>query len=207
MAQPDVGDVHTNMPIGEYADFDACVMAQVAAGHSKAEAKRICGAMEAQMTKLDMRILMKAKDKRFVLGVVYAPGSPDDTDTQGDFAKAETIEEAAWSYMQRLQKNAQALDTLLKAGLEAGADGVEFEIEEDTKKGQALDDQHLQVDEEVGVVVESYLAPVDFDIDGEAVTKGTWLIGAILSPKMWKLVKDGERTGFSLFGTATRVAA
>ena len=37
-----------------------------------------------------------------------------------------------------------------------------------------------------------------------AITKGTWMIGAILSPKAWQAHLDGHLTGWSLQGTARR---
>jgi len=90
------------MPVGPYIDFAACLDAQQKKGHSKMSAERICGAIEANMTK--MLVLEKsATERRYTLGVVY---EPDVVDTQGEFAKAEDIETAAWAFMERLQRDA-----------------------------------------------------------------------------------------------------
>ncbi len=124
--------------------------------------------------------LRKNTDQRYTLGVVYAP---DVLDTDEEFAKAETIEKAAWDFMSDLQKD---------TGVYVDQDG--------------LDDGHKQVRKRVGTIVESYVAPVDMEIDGETVTKGTWLLGVVWNEDMFKLVKSGERTGLSMYGRATRVA-
>lgn len=55
-------------------------------------------------------------------------------------------------------------------------------------------------------IYESYIAPVDFDIGGEHVKKGSWLLMYhILDDKLWALIKSGKLTGFSLGGVGRRV--
>jgi site-specific DNA-adenine methylase len=55
-------------------------------------------------------------------------------------------------------------------------------------------------------VLESYLAPTDFELAGVTVRKGTWLLGVrVLSDELWAQVKDGGLTGFSIGGSARRV--
>lgn len=55
-------------------------------------------------------------------------------------------------------------------------------------------------------VVENYIAPVDFEIDGEKVKKGTWLMGIrVNDPQVWADVKAGRLTGLSIGGSALRV--
>jgi site-specific DNA-adenine methylase len=63
----------------------------------------------------------------------------------------------------------------------------------------------LAVNDQVKVL-ESYIAPVDFEIAGVPVKKGTWLLGVrVLSDELWEQVKDGKLTGFSIGGSARRV--
>ena len=194
------------MPIGPYRDFDSCVADQVKGGKSRASAQRICGAMERDMTK--MTILEKQAERRYTLGVVY---EPDVTDTQGDFAKAEDIEEAAWDFMARLQLLAKASAELLKAfhEVEELPDGVSIDVTdlEVVIKASGLDDEHLQVgeQEELGVIVESYLAPCAMVVEGQPVKKGAWLLGVRWSPEMFDKIKKGERTGLSMYGRADQV--
>ena len=60
-------------------------------------------------------------------------------------------------------------------------------------------------------VVESYLAPTDFELEGtdgklHKVVKGTWILGVrVNDPREWERVKKGERTGFSIEGRARRI--
>lgn len=216
MSQPDVSDVHVPgvvMPIGPYETFAACVADQRRKGSDLDEARRICGALERDMAKTSMRIVEKASTRRYTLGVVYQPGSPTDTDTQGDFASAETIERAAWDFMTRLQAMAKAGTTIVRAALDSD-EGVivkvalESDVEEgfafEVEKGAGLDDMHLQVGDEqdLGIIVESYLAPADFTIGDEPIAKGTWLLGVRWSAGMWEKILKGERTGLSLYGLA-----
>jgi hypothetical protein len=54
-------------------------------------------------------------------------------------------------------------------------------------------------------VVESYIAPADFEIDGESIKKGTWLlVSKVNNDILWESVKGGERVGYSLEGTAMK---
>lgn len=193
------------MPIGPYPDFAACVAAQIEKGHSEDSAKRICGAIEANMHK--MTVVEKSNERKYTLGIVY---EPDEIDTQDEFAKAEDIEAAAWDYMARLQYLAKTGVSLVSSALEGSNAKIELtpELEEivmEVSKSSALDDQHLQIDGHLGVVVESYIAPADFQIENQAVKKGSWLLGVVWSDEMFNKIKKGERTGFSMFGRARRV--
>ncbi|MBI3184627.1 MAG: DNA adenine methylase [Myxococcales bacterium] len=54
-------------------------------------------------------------------------------------------------------------------------------------------------------ILESYLAPVDFEVDGKRVKKGTWLLAArVLDNDLWKQIKDGAISGWSIGGNAIR---
>ena len=150
-------------------------------------------------------VLQKSADKkRYTLGVVY---EPDSEDTQGDFMKAADIEASAWDFMARLQTLAKSGAVILKSAQSAGTDGVEIDVTDadEILKGEGLDDQHLQLDDHLGVIVESYIAPVDFTVNGQSVKKGTWLLGVRWTEEMFAKIEKGERTGLSFYGTADRV--
>jgi len=52
-------------------------------------------------------------------------------------------------------------------------------------------------------ILENYLAPVDFVIEGKSVKKGSWvLVTRILDNKIWKAIKKGKLTGYSMAGYA-----
>ena len=56
------------------------------------------------------------------------------------------------------------------------------------------------------VVVESYIAPCDFELDEEKVTKGSWvLVTKVYNEELLDQIRKGEITGYSLQGTAFRV--
>lgn len=64
---------------------------------------------------------------------------------------------------------------------------------------------HREKVDDVVKILESYLAPVDFDLSGTAVKKGTWLMAVhVLDDELWKQVKAGGLTGFSIGGSAVR---
>lgn len=53
--------------------------------------------------------------------------------------------------------------------------------------------------------LESFIAPVDMNIAGQEVKKGTWLLRVrILDDSIWAAVKSGRYTGFSIGGSAIR---
>jgi len=50
-------------------------------------------------------------------------------------------------------------------------------------------------------IVESYIAPVDFNINNMVIKKGTWLMSTlILDNQIWKDIKEGRITGYSIRG-------
>lgn len=54
-------------------------------------------------------------------------------------------------------------------------------------------------------ILESFLAPSGFSIGKEKVKKGTWVLGVrVLDSALWKKVKGGELTGFSIGGSAVK---
>lgn len=54
-------------------------------------------------------------------------------------------------------------------------------------------------------ILENYLAPCDMQIGDIDVKKGTWLMGVrVHDEALWKAVKSGDLTGFSIGGSAVR---
>ena len=63
---------------------------------------------------------------------------------------------------------------------------------------QQIGIQHIEENPALQLV-ESYVAPVDMEIDGTLVTKGTWLIKTkVFDEAVWQQVKDGTFTGYSI---------
>lgn len=56
-------------------------------------------------------------------------------------------------------------------------------------------------------LIESYIARKDFELNGETVKTGSWVIGVhVRDPDTWQKIKSGEVTGFSIGGTGKREA-
>lgn len=53
-----------------------------------------------------------------------------------------------------------------------------------------------------GTVVESYIAPQDFEIAGEVIKKGSWVLCTRATDEIWELWKSQEITGYSMFGVS-----
>lgn len=126
-----------------------------------------------------MEIIRKT-EHRYTLGVAYKPGSRLDKsthDSQGDWATGDVIQKAAWDFVSNLEK------------------------------GNGLNDSHITTSDglSVGRVVESFLAPVDMNINGKLIKKNTWLVGTIWEPHYWQKIKAGERLGLSIEGTGKRL--
>ena len=69
------------------------------------------------------------------------------------------------------------------------------------KNGDKIDLQHSFEPLDGAVVVENWIAKADFEIDGEAVKKGTWLMTVeVTDESTWEDIEKGNITGFSLGG-------
>ena len=160
---------------------------------------------------MEYKFLEKQEKQQFTLGIVY---EPDVVDSQDDFAKAEEIEKAAWKFMEKLQGKSQLqkfqdelLENIVKSADQDEALRVDItEVYDEFKKG-GLNDMHINraTDEHIGTVVESYIAPVDFNIGKQEVTKGTWLLGVVWSAEQFKKIENKERTGLSMEGKGKRL--
>lgn len=53
-----------------------------------------------------------------------------------------------------------------------------------------------------GEVVESYIAPQDFEVGGEVIKKGSWVLVTKADDETWEAIKKGEITGYSMAGMA-----
>lgn len=69
------------------------------------------------------------------------------------------------------------------------------------KNGDKVDIQHSFVPFENAAVVENWIAKADFEINGEKVSKGTWLMTMeVADESVWEAIEKGEITGFSMGG-------
>ena len=165
--------------------------------------------MEQQSRKVQIQVRKHEPELRFALAVVYEPGV---VDTHGDFAKAETIREAAWDFMRGLQESRDVQRGLLKivaALVKDETSEIEIDISDlaDAIDKGAVGDMHEDFDDAHGQVLESFLAPTGMVVDGEAVKAGSWCVGIQWSQEMFQKIKRGERTGISMGGTGIRLEA
>ncbi|WP_102422604.1 XkdF-like putative serine protease domain-containing protein [Bacillus amyloliquefaciens] len=72
------------------------------------------------------------------------------------------------------------------------------------KAAREIDKQH-DFQGGVGEVVESYVAPADFEMNGETIKKGSWVLVTKASEEIWEQIKKGEITGYSMAGTAETI--
>lgn len=69
------------------------------------------------------------------------------------------------------------------------------------KNGDNVDLQHSFEPFEGATVVETWVAKADFDIDGQAVKKGTWLMTVeVNDADVWNAIENGDITGLSMGG-------
>jgi hypothetical protein len=55
-------------------------------------------------------------------------------------------------------------------------------------------------------IIESYIAPVIFECNGQVVQKGSWVMAVkVHDQELWQAVKSGEITGFSIAGRGNRI--
>lgn len=65
--------------------------------------------------------------------------------------------------------------------------------------------QHKAMVNDKVKILESYISPVDFTIEGQLVKQGTWLLKErILDDELWASIKSGDITGYSIGGTGVR---
>lgn len=65
--------------------------------------------------------------------------------------------------------------------------------------------QHQELVNGKLVLLENFIAPVDFEVDGQPVKAGSWLMKErVVDDQLWESVKKGKYTGFSIGGSAVR---
>jgi hypothetical protein len=72
------------------------------------------------------------------------------------------------------------------------------------KDARNIDLQH-NFEKGYGDVVESYIAPQDFEVGDETIKKGSWVLVTKASEEVWESIQKGEITGYSMAGIAETV--
>lgn len=84
------------------------------------------------------------------------------------------------------------------------AEEIEKAAHQFLKDARNIDQQH-DFEAGVGEVVESYIAPSDFAIGDQIVTKGSWVLATKASDAIWESIQKGEITGYSMAGHAEAI--
>lgn len=71
--------------------------------------------------------------------------------------------------------------------------------------GGVMGDRHKDFAD--AIPVESYIAPVDFEINGQQVVKGDWiLVSLVVDDDLWAQIKSGEVAAYSPGGLGAKIA-
>lgn len=101
---------------------------------------------------------------------------PDVEDRQGDVISKEDVELAAHRFMHGVQR----------LGIQMG-------------------DQHRRRAPAEVLPVQSYIAPCDFEMGGQQVKKGSWvLVTHVADDDLWQQVKKGAKGAYSVAGSGRR---
>lgn len=202
-------------PFAGYKDFAACVADQKDGGKDDEAARKICGALQAEAE------TEKAK-KKPKADLEINPDTPGykQPDQGGDKErrrrKAEIDALLAQARLIRKQEDEESEERFVY-GIVLEPDGVD--AQDDTISApeirtaahkfmedfQNLGLQHMRFINGKAKILESFIAPEDVRIGGELVKKGTWMFGVrVLDDNIWKAIKEGLITGFSIGGSAIR---
>jgi len=125
-----------------------------------------------------LRLLKSDDEKQIVYGIVFEPDFVFDPDPSFDDEQTiskEEIEDSAHEYLINMRK------------------GI-FKSHQKLSHGKPIDHKTD--------IVESYLAPVNFEMDGASIKEGTWIVAMKIYDKdLWDQTKESI-TGFSAGGTA-----
>lgn len=139
-------------------------------------------------TKRTFEIFKRDEERRLIFGPVLIP---ENFDLQDDIISADEIESAAHNYMVKLSFREDP-EFLTKLGL--------------TSKSER-GFMHTEFNRKIAVV-ESYIAPIDFEMNGRMIKQGTWVgVVKVFDDEVWNLVKAGRITGFSIGGRSRSVPA
>jgi cation transport regulator ChaB len=111
-----------------------------------------------------------------VYGIVYEPMIKD---AHGDWSTKEEIQKMAHDFLPSALRNGPWTD------------------KDHSKDG--LSDMDVEI-------VESYIAPVDFELESEHIYKGSWvLVSKVNSEELKSAIEKGETTGYSIFGKGRKI--
>lgn len=115
-------------------------------------------------------------ERRIAYGIVLEPRTSANPDAQGDWYTVDDIEEAFHAFHEEIAKGSSGGDLM--------HDGTS----------------------EVGHPHDSFLAPIEFQLGGQIVKAGSWVMGMHYpDDAIWKRVVAGELAAFSVAGVGKRI--
>lgn len=131
---------------------------------------------ESEVTKHFVPVLKLVDDEQIVTGVVL---QPEEIDAHGDIYDATVIRQACHGFMAKYKGPVGSSSKSAKLGV-----------------------MHKEFKPQF-IIFENYLAPQDVIINGRTIKAGSWIMTVkVLDDSIWKLVKAGKLTGFSIGGKA-----
>lgn len=176
-------------PFAGYETFEACVAAQRADGHGEESARAICGRLQADAEKgAGPTPLQEVVGKGRVVKAL-----PYRKDGDERYALGIVLEPQPFDGRGDLQGDTYSEETVRAAA-------HEFMV-----RYQNMGLDHEELANGKVLLLESYVAPADFEVGGEKVKRGTWLMACrYVDDDVWASVKSGERQGFSIGGDAIK---
>lgn len=182
------------MPFGPFADFDDCV--QTMTGKVD-DPHAYCGRLQAELKNAGPVLIDVAKME----AAATLPPGPERAykEYKADILKAEGEKQLIYGIVLEPEVIDAQGDMILAADIEQAAHGF-------LARSRTVGDMHRK--KAMADVVESYIAPVEFQLGGQTVKKGSWVIAVrVHDEELWNAVKAGEYTGFSVGGFGRRIPA
>lgn len=183
-------DVPENMETPVDEDFvQQCSMLLMKDGIPMAEAINACKAAYVQSLSLEKRDNMESEQTDSETALVY-----------NEITKFSTDDER---YVLGPVLVPNVVDTQGHLFPESSVRKTAFKFMREYKKNKFMHVLDLNADDIT--IVENYVAPADFELNGRVVRKGTWMMGVIIhNDVLWNHIKEGRVRGFSIGAKVTK---
>lgn len=170
-------------PFAGFDSFDACLEAQAKAGHDDESAHNICGALQRDYEK-SAAVAAELSKREVRIALAKDAYKGDLRYVLGIVLEPDTVDAQQDIY---------------------DADEIRKTAHEFMEKYRTIGLMHKGGVNDKVKILESYLAPCDFEVNGQPVKAGTWMMAVkVLDDELWGACKKGELTGFSIGGSAVR---
>lgn len=188
----------------EFESFESCVNAISGDGTSEEEAKQICGSFEE--TDKDMNVIKRVteyfedREKNFDSDEINKSEMEDSEfeNSEDEFITKNDERQIAYTIALRADRPDLEKDTFVAPAVEKMAHTFMEKFQDHNVEHQ-FDTDDLQI-------VESFIAPTDFELNGNVVKKNDWVVALkFLDEELWDLAKSGKLSGVSIEGRAKKI--